>query len=207
MATKKKDGKKEAAKNQEVEEVTYRDMCSEEQLFSQWRVSESIIELLLDGAVNIVKDKEIAKKIPAFSLVSTVMTIKKAINMRSYKSDPREDDIYIDAEEGEEMLPPPDDNCGKKRKLNVPEIVEQKHQKKMMISQRSWFNVTPIRGSGLTGRRSQLSAKSRDSNRSKDSKRSTAKQGHTDSFREIQSPSKRPTKRKRGDSEQRKRME
>ena len=43
-----------------------------------------MVDYLLDKSVNIVKDKEIAKKIPTFSLVSTVMTIKKAINMRSY---------------------------------------------------------------------------------------------------------------------------
>ena len=77
-----------------------------------------MVDYLLDKSVNIVKDKEIAKKIPTFSLVSTVMTIKKAINMRSYKSDPREDDIYINADEGEEVPPPPNDNIGRTRKIN-----------------------------------------------------------------------------------------
>ena len=34
MATKKKDGKKDAAKAQQDEEITYRDLCSDEQLFT-----------------------------------------------------------------------------------------------------------------------------------------------------------------------------
>ena len=34
MATKKKDTKKDANKHNEVEEITFRDLCSEEQLFS-----------------------------------------------------------------------------------------------------------------------------------------------------------------------------
>ena len=58
---------------------------------------------LVDSAVNIVKDKEISKKLPIFSLVSTVMNIKKALDMRSYHSDKRLDDIYIDAADGEEI--------------------------------------------------------------------------------------------------------
>lgn len=105
---------------------------------------DGTVDYLLEKSVNIVKDKEIATKIPTFSLVSTVMTIKKAINMRSYKSDPREDDIYINAEEGEEMHPPPDDNIGRTRKVNAPDVVEYHQIKKAArMSNPNWFKAMP----------------------------------------------------------------
>ena len=50
------------------------------------------------------------------------MTIKKAIDMRSYDHDRRTDDIYIAAADGEEIMPPPQDNLGRTRKLNLPHI-------------------------------------------------------------------------------------
>ena len=50
------------------------------------------------------------------------MIIRKAIDMRSYDHDRRIDDIYIDAADGEEIKPPPQDNLGRSRKLNLPHI-------------------------------------------------------------------------------------
>ena len=49
--------------------------------------------------------------------------MNKAIDMKAYKSDPKTDDIYIDAADGEEYLPPECDNIGRSRKLNDPAIV------------------------------------------------------------------------------------
>lgn len=52
-------------------------------------------------------DKEIGKKLPAYSVCSMIESIEKALSMRAYKSDPRNDDRYIDARDGDEILPPP----------------------------------------------------------------------------------------------------
>ena len=68
----------------ETEDLTYRDICRDELLFSQWRVADELVGFLVDKSVTIVRDKELAKKLPAFSLNSTMFTIKKAISMQSY---------------------------------------------------------------------------------------------------------------------------
>ena len=49
--------------------------------------------------------------------------MNKAIDMKAYISDPKADDIYIDAADGEEYLPPQCDNIGRARKLNDPSVV------------------------------------------------------------------------------------
>ena len=96
MAQKKAAKKDVSRMHHESEEMTYRDLCSEELLFTQWRVADELVEFLVDKSVNIVRDKELAKKIPAFSLNSALLTIKKAISMRSYESDKRLDDEHLD---------------------------------------------------------------------------------------------------------------
>ena len=58
-------------------------------------MANDLIESMLDKSVNIVREKDLAKKVPSFSLTSTMLTIKKAMNMRSYCSDKRLDDIHI----------------------------------------------------------------------------------------------------------------
>ena len=49
--------------------------------------------------------------------------MKKAIEMRSQQSDQRLDDIYIDPDSSIETGPPPRDNLGISRKINVPDIL------------------------------------------------------------------------------------
>ena len=70
-----------------------------------------------------LKNKEIAQKIPLFSLVSTMEVMNKAIDMKAYISDPKADDIHINAADGEEFDPPQCDNIGRGRKLNDPSVV------------------------------------------------------------------------------------
>lgn len=77
----------------------------------------------MQKTVHIVRDSELAKKLPTFSLVSTMLTMNKALSMQTYHSDHRLDDIYIDAKDGDEMPPPPEDNLGRKRKVNIPALV------------------------------------------------------------------------------------
>ena len=87
MASKKKDtGKKgDLAKTQtliaEDFEPTMRDLISEEQMTS-WQVTDTMIEVLLDSTMNVMKNKELAAKVPMFSLVSTMQLFDKAMNMK-----------------------------------------------------------------------------------------------------------------------------
>ena len=62
---------------------------------------------MVTKSFDIVMDKEIGKKLPAYSVCSMIESIEKALSMRAYKSDPRNDDRYIDARDGDEILPPP----------------------------------------------------------------------------------------------------
>jgi len=73
-----------------------------------------------------LKDKELAKKVPVFSVVSTVSTILSAISMKDFVCDTRKDECYIDVADGEEFLPPPQDSIGRNRQVNPPELIEKK---------------------------------------------------------------------------------
>ena len=81
------------------------------------------MEGLIDKAFEVVMNKEIGKKLPSFAVNSMVRTVEKTLNMRNYFADPRADDIHINAKDGEETLPPPQDSYGKQRKVNEPELV------------------------------------------------------------------------------------
>ena len=50
-------------------------------------------------------------------------TIKNAIDMKEFTSDPRIDDRFICAEDGEEIRPPPQDNIGRDQKLNAARVM------------------------------------------------------------------------------------
>ena len=50
-------------------------------------------------------------------------TMKAAINFKDFTHDLRKDDMYIKAEDGEEVPPPPSDNISSQRKINEPAIV------------------------------------------------------------------------------------
>ena len=82
-----------------------------------------MLNVILDRAMDALKDKEIAQKVPLFSLVSTMEVVNKAITMKEIQSDPKIDDVYICSADGDEVLPPECDNIGKIRKLNAPEVV------------------------------------------------------------------------------------
>ncbi len=104
------------------EDQTYKDLMSDE-MMTAFQVNEATVDMLLDSVMNVLKDKEIAGKIPVFSVVSTMSTMKAAINFKDFTHDKRKDDIYIKAEDGEEYLPPPSDNIATARKLNEPDVV------------------------------------------------------------------------------------
>ena len=65
-----------------------------------------MLNLILDRAMFEIRDKEIQKKVPLFSLVSTIEVVNKAICMKEFQSDPKKDDIYIHAADGDEIPPP-----------------------------------------------------------------------------------------------------
>lgn len=88
--SKKKDFKNSAAARATMllaeEDLNYRELMLPEH-FNQWQVSEHIVEHLLDKTMTIVKDKEIARKVPCFSIVSTMSTMKKAIDLKEFEHD------------------------------------------------------------------------------------------------------------------------
>ena len=87
--SKKKDFKNHAARTSllmEEVDLGYRELMNAEH-FNQWQVSEHIVEHLLDKTMTIVKDKEIARKVPCFSIVSTMSTMKKAIDLKEFEHD------------------------------------------------------------------------------------------------------------------------
>ncbi len=88
-----------------------------------WQEGHKTVELLLDGVMNVLKDREISDKIPVFSVISTIATIKSSINFKDFTHDMRKDDMYIKAEDGEEMPPPPQDNISTSRKVNNPDVL------------------------------------------------------------------------------------
>lgn len=106
-------------------EQDYRDLMADE-LFNQWSINEHIMESILDQTMGIIRDKEINVKVPLFSLVSTMETIKNAIEMKEIRPDSRKDDIFIDAADGEEIPPPPVDSIGRERQLNSSRVIANK---------------------------------------------------------------------------------
>lgn len=67
---------------------------------------------MLDKTFFTVQDKYLKKRCKPFSLSSTILTLRKVINQKEFMADPRSDDIYVKAEDGEDFLPPPADNVG-----------------------------------------------------------------------------------------------
>ena len=67
MATKnkKKENKKDTGKGQnaEPEDLTYRDLMSDE-LFTQWQVNCELVDYLVDRSFGEVQDKELKKRVP-----------------------------------------------------------------------------------------------------------------------------------------------
>ena len=80
--------KKEAVKPKatllvEEKEENFRDLIGEN-LMKSWQEGHKTVELLLDGVMNVLKDREISDKIPAFSVISTIATIKSSINFKDF---------------------------------------------------------------------------------------------------------------------------
>ena len=109
-----------------------------------------------------LKNKEIMQKIPLFSLVSTMEVMNKAIDMKAYKSDPRTDDIYMDAADGEEYQPPQCDNIGRSRKLNDPSVVSYFASQRVDLALSEYGGKASALGQHLLtgGRTSNMSARS-----------------------------------------------
>ena len=85
MASKKKTEKKEKVEKviEAVPDKTLREMLGEE-IYTQWQVSEAMVDHFIDKTMQVIKDKEIDKKVPLFSLVSTMKTIDKALCMKEF---------------------------------------------------------------------------------------------------------------------------
>lgn len=95
--------------------------------------------------------------------------MNKAIDMKAYISDPKADDIYIDAADGEEYLPPQCDNIGRTRKLNDPSVVSYFANQRVDLALSEYGGkVSQLGQHYLTGgRNSNLSARSSRSKASK----------------------------------------
>ena len=63
----------------------YRNMPKE--MNTQWEVSDSTIDHMLDKTMMVLKHKEIAKKSPLYSLVSTVMDMSKTVTLKGIAYD------------------------------------------------------------------------------------------------------------------------
>ena len=97
--------------------MTYKELMSDE-LFTQWQVNDSLVDYIVDSAFSIMQDKEVKKRVPFFSLISTMAIFHKTIDMKELVRDPRIDDCHLSAGDAEEFLPPPQDNIGRKSKVN-----------------------------------------------------------------------------------------
>ena len=86
------------------------------QFVTQWQVSDSTIDHVLDKTMHILKEKEIAVKRPLFSCAAALMDMSKAINLKAIEHDERKDDIYLVNSDAEEKPPPREDNIGKRTK-------------------------------------------------------------------------------------------
>ena len=130
MATaKKKEGKKlekVSALGNPLDEVEQKikGVISDE-LMTSWKVSDGMINAILDSTMAVLKDKEIANKVPLFSIVSTMMLFKKAINLKEFLPDTKQDDIYLNAADAEEPPSAGWDTHGKERVLNRPDLVDK----------------------------------------------------------------------------------
>ena len=92
-------------------------------MMTSWEVNDFMVEHLLDSMMNVLRDKEINGKKAAFSVVSTMATIKSAINFKDFQHDNRKDDKYISAKDGDEVAPPLADNISMLARVNDPTIM------------------------------------------------------------------------------------
>lgn len=53
-------------------------------MMTSWEVNDFMVEHLLDSMMNVLRDKEINGKKAAFSVVSTMATMKAAINFKDF---------------------------------------------------------------------------------------------------------------------------
>ena len=90
----------------EPEDLTYKDLMSDE-LFTQWQVNTSLVDYIVDKSFGIVMDKEVKKRVPQFSTISTMAIFHKTIDMQEIVKEQRLDDCHLSANDAEEYLPPP----------------------------------------------------------------------------------------------------
>jgi len=125
MTGKKKEGKKAdkaAALTVEDAEPHLKDFMTLE-MFTSWQVSDTMVSGIIEKVMKVLKDKEIAIRVPQFSVDSTMQLFKKTINYKDFQPDRKKDDIHICKEDAEEMPPPPMDSHGRHRALNKPDLL------------------------------------------------------------------------------------
>ena len=184
-------------------------------MMTSWEVNDFMVEHLLDSMMNVLRDKEINDKKAAFSVVSTMATIKSAINFKDFQHDNRKDDKYISAKDGDEVAPPLADNISMLAKVNDPKMMA-KFKSKRVANMVDAFggHFSPTRQLlGTNGRTSGMSQKSRHSNRSQSRLSETRRSIHVGSdngqsiaVTQESTQGKRKTS-KRSESARRQRME
>ena len=135
--------------------------------------------------------------------------VNKAINMKSFVSDPKLDDKYINAEDGEEVGPPSQDNIGRGRKLNDPSVVNYFAAKTAEVTLSDLGGKFSPLGKNLMpagGRNSGLSARSGASRTSKVSAQQSTVDG-AKSRNKSEATAAPRRKAKRSDSEKKQAME
>ena len=157
--------------------------------------------------MDVLYDKEINRKVPSFSVSSSMRIMWQALSMKSYSKDNRKDDRYIEASTGEEPMPPGIDSIGRRRALNKPELVA----KFISPSDPIFGDTSPGRYSPSLklldrGRGSQMSQRSFRSRRSRHSKAYSIKES-VDNKSQKGSNGASKRRLKRSDSERKRIME
>lgn len=138
-------------------------------------------------------------------------TIKKALEMNQFVSDPRADDIYINPEDAEELKQPQHDNLGKKRQINKRRT--KKKQAELSVKRMKSYMDNILGSLKLQKLASQFSICSVTSEKSDGKKKLPSPQKTADEekskspSRNASSVAKKDDKKKRSDSAKRREME
>ena len=137
--------KEEHAHNGEPFYPVIRQVC-EPTLVNSLVTAEAAIETVLDGVIQIAKDKEIALKVPEFACKHTMQTFALTFEMKSMVKDDRIDEIYIMHDFDDADHEP--ESCGKDsictdKLLNKEQVVNKR------IAHNEAINVDQLRMSKL----------------------------------------------------------
>ena len=196
----------------EEHDLTLHDLMIDDH-FTQWAVCDHIVDHVVNKAMNSVRDKEIAKKVPLFSLISTMETIKNAIGMKDFIPDKRRDDAFIHADDGQEMPPPVKDSIGRECELNSSKVMTNKATMKVYQTLHNLQDTMNMVHGTLIAQPlrnySPMSKGSKDSNTVKSNSRLSQAKNKDLEIDEGSKMQHKTTKRKmrRSDSEKRRAME